>query len=97
MVWEAKAGDVVVSRAGHDRQQLFVVLGAEGEYVFIADGKSRTLEKPKKKKRMHLNACPTKQDVEMKALVQGEQITNAALRRHLKWVEEVMGLNREDT
>lgn len=97
MVWEAKAGNVVVSRAGHDRQQLFVVLGAEGEYVFIADGKSRTLEKPKKKKRMHLNACPTKQDVEMKALVQGEQITNAALRRHLKWVEEVMGLNREDT
>lgn len=97
MVWEAKAGDVVVSRAGHDRQQLFVVLGSEGEYAFIADGKSRTLEKPKKKKRMHLNACPTKQDVEMKALVQGEQITNAALRRHLKWVEEVMGLNREDT
>ena len=97
MVWEAKAGDVVVSRAGHDRQQLFVVLGAEGEYAFIADGKSRTLEKPKKKKRMHLNTCPTKQDVEMKALVQGEQITNAALRRHLKWVEEVMGLNREDT
>lgn len=97
MVWEAKAGNVVVSRAGHDRQQLFVVLGAEGEYAFIADGKSRTLEKPKKKKRMHLNACPTKQDVEMKALVQGEQITNAALRRHLKWVEEVMGLNREDT
>lgn len=97
MVWEAKAGDVVESRAGHDRQQLFVVLGIEGEYVFIADGKSRTLEKPKKKKRMHLNACPTKQDIEMKALVQGEQITNAALRRHLKWVEEAMGLNREDT
>lgn len=97
MIWEAKAGDVVVSRAGHDREQRFVVLSAEGDYVLLADGKSRTLEKPKKKKRMHLIACPTRQDVRMKALAQGEQITNAALRRHLKWVDESIGLNREDT
>lgn len=97
MIWEAKAGDVVVSRAGHDREERFVVLSTDGEYVLIADGKSRTLEKPKKKKRMHLIACPTAVDVRMKALVQGEQVTNAALRRHLKWVEEATGHNREDT
>ena len=52
-----EVGDVVISKAGHDRGNLFVVLESiDSEYVRIADGRTRTLEKPKKKKRRHLKA-----------------------------------------
>ena len=45
---------LAVSKAGHDKGRTFVVLGEEKEYYFLADGKTRRLEKPKKKKKMHV-------------------------------------------
>ena len=50
-----REGDVVLSRAGRDSGRAFVVLEAIDEnHVLIVDGRLRTLERPKKKKRMHL-------------------------------------------
>ena len=50
-----REGDIVLSRAGRDSGRAFVVLEAIDEnYVLIVDGRLRTLERPKKKKRMHL-------------------------------------------
>ena len=50
-----REGDVVLSRAGRDSGRAFVVLEAIDEnYVLIVDGRLRTLERPKKKKRRHL-------------------------------------------
>ena len=31
-----------------------MIIGQQGEYVWIADGKKRTVEKPKRKKKIHL-------------------------------------------
>lgn len=48
-------GQVVRSRAGRDQQQLFIVVGiVDHEYVLIADGRLRKVQKPKKKKVKHL-------------------------------------------
>ena len=45
-------GSVAMSAAGRDSGRAFVVLGeADNDYVLIADGKLRKLEKPKKKKK----------------------------------------------
>lgn len=49
-------GSVVRAKAGRDKGSYFVVLNIEGRYAFIADGKSRKAEKPKKKKLIHLEA-----------------------------------------
>lgn len=49
-------GSIVRAKAGRDKGRYFIVLQADSEYVFIADGKTRPLQKPKKKKRMHLEA-----------------------------------------
>ena len=50
-----RVGSVVLSTAGHDSGNYFVVLEVEGEeYVKLCDGKSRTLEKPKRKKIKHI-------------------------------------------
>ena len=42
-------GDVVRSTAGHDKDGLFLVLQAEGDFLWLVDGKRRKLETPKKK------------------------------------------------
>ena len=48
------ANMLAVSRAGHDKDVLYVVLAQEGSYLWLADGKRRSLASPKKKKQMHV-------------------------------------------
>ena len=50
-----KVGSVVLSTAGHDSGNYFVVVELENaEFVKICDGKNRPLEKPKRKKIKHI-------------------------------------------
>ena len=53
--WTISAGTVVRSCAGRDRGGLYVVIGTlDYPYVWIADGRKYTLDKPKKKNCRHL-------------------------------------------
>lgn len=57
---EITANSVVVSLAGHDKGGVFAVVGAAGsQYVWIADGRRRKVEKPKRKKIRHLRPIGT--------------------------------------
>ena len=47
-------GMLVYSKAGRDKQNMFLVLEVENGYAYIADGEMRKAEKPKKKKLIHL-------------------------------------------
>ncbi len=47
-------GQFAVSKAGHDKGVLYVVISQEGEYVFLCDGRMKTPDKPKKKKKKHI-------------------------------------------
>ncbi len=49
-------GKVVLSSAGRDKGKLFVVLGADGRYVYVADGKKRKMCAPKKKNIRHIRS-----------------------------------------
>ncbi len=51
---EVKIGTVVRSKAGRDKGDLFIVLRTEDNYAYIANGILRKVERPKKKKLMHL-------------------------------------------
>lgn len=62
---EFKRGLVVRSLKGHDKGGFFVVLECDLKLALICDGKRRTLEKPKKKKLMHLAATNTAADEEI--------------------------------
>ncbi|MCH5161713.1 MAG: hypothetical protein J1G04_06755 [Clostridiales bacterium] len=52
-------GDIVISRAGHDKDKAFVVVSVVSDsFVLIADGESRKVESPKLKRQRHLRvAC----------------------------------------
>ena len=57
---EGVIGRLVKSRAGRDKGRFFVVMSVlDDNYVFIADGDLRKIEKQKKKKLKHLNFTNT--------------------------------------
>ncbi len=45
---------LAISRAGHDKDTLYVVLDGDDTYAWLADGKRRRLDAPKKKKWKHV-------------------------------------------
>ena len=52
-------GLVVKASAGRDKDRFFVVTAVDDKFVYIADGKTRPLERPKKKNPLHLKATNT--------------------------------------
>ena len=69
-------GQIVCSRAGKDKNCFSVIIKITEKRVFIANGKSVKLKKPKPKNPKHLN--PTKTVLEQKQL-----LTNVRLRKAL--------------
>ena len=47
-------GQIVFSKAGHDKETAYVVLGEEKGKIILADGRYKTLENPKIKNVKHL-------------------------------------------
>ena len=48
-----QVSDIVVPLCGRDSGMPMLVVGAEGESLFLANGKHRRFERPKRKKRRH--------------------------------------------
>ena len=47
-------GKFARSKAGHDKDQLYIISAQDREYVYLLDGRTRTVSKPKKKKQKHI-------------------------------------------
>lgn len=41
-------------KAGHDKNQIYFLLKEDEEYVYLVNGTTKPLEKPKKKNRKHI-------------------------------------------
>ena len=80
---EIAASNIVRSVAGRDQGKLFIVLAVEGEYLLLADGKSRKVESPKRKKRRHVLFVAADDSRLSDKIKSEEKITNSELRRTL--------------
>ncbi|MCD7764544.1 MAG: KOW domain-containing RNA-binding protein [Lachnospiraceae bacterium] len=79
-VW--KTEKLAISKAGHDKGSLNVVLEETPEYVLLADGRLRTLEHPKKKNPKHVQMIT---HLPEELLLQMNEIAlNAHVRKVLK-------------
>ena len=56
-------GLFAISKAGHDKGNIYVIVREDNEYVYVADGVSKTLEKPKKKNKKHIQIIKKKTTV----------------------------------
>ena len=78
--------DVVVSTAGRDRGQWFYVIKEEPQYLYLANGKDRTLDKPKRKKRKHIQKVLRSETRVAEKLRAGDKVLNSELRRDLAFL-----------
>ena len=51
---QMQTGMFARSLAGHDAGELYIVLHDDGTFVYLVNGKNRKLDRPKKKKKMHI-------------------------------------------
>lgn len=50
---EFQVGDLVCSTAGRDKGSFYIIVKIEGDYLYLADGKYKLVDKPKKKRKKH--------------------------------------------
>ena len=82
--------DVVVSIAGRDQGEWFYVIDADPVYLFLANGKDRTMEKPKRKKRKHVEKVLRSETRVAAKLHSGDKVLNGELRRDLAFLAREM-------
>ena len=75
--------DIVRSIAGRDAGKIFFVLDTQDEFLMLADGKSRRLEAPKRKKRKHTEFVGRSECRVAEKIRSEEKVTNSELRRTL--------------
>ena len=85
--------DVVEATAGHDAGKLFYVLEADETWLLLADGKGRTIEKPKRKKRKHTNKVLRSETRVAEKLRNGDKVLNSELRRDLAYLSRELQSN----
>ena len=75
--------DVVVSTAGRDAGEWFYVIAEDPIYLFLANGKDRALDRPKRKKRKHVQKVLRSETRVAVMLRSGDKVLNSELRRDL--------------
>ena len=77
-------GQMVYSKSGRDKGRPFLVISCEGAYLYLADGELRPVERPKKKKIIHVQktgfACGGLGD----KFINGETVTNSEISKALR-------------
>lgn len=69
-------GQVVISTAGRDKNNLLVIVDEDSIFVYVCDGKERPLNNPKRKNPKHVTATE-------KMLTHGQMQSDRALRKAL--------------
>lgn len=79
---EYRVGQLVRSKAGRDKGVDFVVVKSDNGYVYVADGRMRKLENPKKKKIKHIQGSYKVSD-SLAELIESGSAENYMIREFL--------------
>ena len=85
--------DVVVSTAGRDQGELFYVIDEDPLYLLLANGKDRSLDKPKRKKRKHVQKVLRSETRVAGKIRLGDKVLNGELRRDLAFLASQLQAN----
>ena len=79
-VTELRLGQKVISTRGRDAGSIFLIVGLlNDDYVLVADGDKRPVERPKKKNRKHLSLTLQVDAAVAEKLSAGKPVSNARL------------------
>jgi ribosomal protein L14E/L6E/L27E len=78
-------GQFATSKAGHDKGRLYVVVGQEDDFVYLSDGRLKGLDRPKKKRRKHIQPINAQvEDSLQERLRAGEKVYPEEIKYALK-------------
>ncbi|MCL2588678.1 MAG: KOW domain-containing RNA-binding protein [Oscillospiraceae bacterium] len=80
---DMQRGDIVESVNGRDQGKPLFVTDRDETYVVLVDGKSRSLENPKRKKQKHCKFLARDSSRTAEKLKAGERVNNSEIRRAL--------------
>ena len=87
---DLQIADVVASTAGRDMDKWFYVLSMDDTYLYLANGKDRSSEKPKRKKRKHADKVLHSETRVAEKLRRGDKVLDSELRRDLAILRQDM-------
>ena len=85
-----RIADVVRPNAGKEVGKLYYVVGICGDKLLLANGKDRSLEKPKQKKRKHADMVLRSESRVAQKLSFGDKVLDSELRRDLAIISQEM-------
>lgn len=85
---EFAKGMLARSKAGHDKGKLYIVLETDGEFVYLADGRIRTLDRLKKKRRKHIQICYDIPALLQEIMGSGREIQDEHIKKAIKDYEK---------
>ena len=85
---------LAVSRSGHDKDSLYVIIKEEANLVYLADGKLKPIEKPKKKNRKHIQIIKNLPK-EITEVFTQENFRNEEIKRAIKLYQKQTGFRRK--
>lgn len=80
-------GMLVTAKAGHDKNQPYIIIEETEKDVWLADGKYKTLQRPKRKNKKHIQIWKkqTPELVQIKEkLIAGEPVGDEEIKRAMK-------------
>ncbi len=85
---------LAISRSGHDKDSLYVIIKEEANLVYLADGKLKPMEKPKKKNRKHIQIIKNLPK-DITEVFTHQDFRNEEIKRAIKLYQEHTGFRRE--
>ena len=84
-------GCMAISLAGHDKNEIYLIVREEKEYVYLADGRGRTCENPKRKNKKHIQVIKKYKNPEVAGkLLRGESIDVGIIIQEVKACQKRM-------
>jgi len=78
-------GNFAISKAGHDKGTLYIILKEEETYVYVVDGLHKLIDTPKKKSKKHMQPVIKYVNTEIKERIQiGNYPRNEEIRKAIK-------------
>lgn len=77
-------GKLAVSKSGHDKGNIYVIVKEEEANVYIVDGQLRTMENPKRKNKKHIQIIKKLPKEITELLIQDRNFRNEEIKRAIK-------------
>ena len=84
-------GLLASSKAGHDKDKIYVIIREDKEYVWLADGKFKTIANLKKKKKKHIQLIKYFNNEEIRIkLLEDKEVSDLEIVMALKKYKQQM-------